>query len=92
MTPASRGVPVFPGSLCRVGVLAHRFGDNGAVLVVKPQQMGLDTLDGKLSSENESTKAGTFDGDKTKHVLDIAVWQAERDARIEDPPPMSGKE
>ena len=57
-------------------------GDSGAVLVVKPRQMGLDTLDGKLSSENESTKAGTFDGDKKKHVLDIAVWQGEPDARI----------
>jgi hypothetical protein len=55
--------------------------DSGCALVVKPQSMGLETLDGKLSTENESTKTGYFDGDKKKHILDIAVWQGEQ-ARI----------
>jgi hypothetical protein len=56
-------------------------GGNGVMLLVRPKQIGLDTVDGKRFDENHTTKTGEF-GDSKKHLLDISVSSDGKDARI----------
>ncbi|HWE97382.1 MAG TPA: hypothetical protein VG269_25715 [Tepidisphaeraceae bacterium] len=56
-------------------------GDNGVVLLVRPKQIGLDTVDGKRFDQNDTTKTGEF-GDSKKHLLDMSVSCDGKDGRI----------
>lgn len=56
-------------------------GSGGVVLMLQTRRMGLDQVDGKRYSVNETTRSINFD-DLKKHVLDIAVSTTDSDARI----------
>jgi hypothetical protein len=53
-------------------------GNSDVTLYVTPPQIGLDLVEGKFWDGNETTRTGSFGGDKNKHVLNIAVWPGEQ--------------
>lgn len=91
--PAQFRLPVRPAGDYRLQVEVERpaggdafavylpVGEQGVLLVLKPQQIGLDLVDGRRFDVNETARTGEF-GDTGKHVLDVSVTRVARDVAI----------